>query len=334
MSYQFASPWFLLLLLLIPGLALLPLISARRRHPAALRYADVTLAQTAVSSWRITFLPVLVWLRWLILALLIVALARPQRVTGQQVIHGEGVDITLALDISGSMAALDFQPQNRLQAAKQVITEFVQKRSFDRIGLVVFARDAFTQSPLTVDHKVLDRLLGDIELGYDLGLEDGTAIGMGLANAANMLKDSDAKSKVVILLTDGVNNAGQIDPLTAAQAAKALGIKVYTIGVGRQGQVPVPQKGIFGTQIVYQESELDEETLTQIAQMTDGRFYRAADANELRQIYDEIDQLEKSQVEIRVFHQYDELARWLLLPALILILVELLLRQTVFRQIP
>ncbi|MCA9959720.1 MAG: VWA domain-containing protein [Anaerolineales bacterium] len=331
MSYQFAAPWFLLLLLLIPALALL---AARRPHPPALRYADVTLAQTAVSSWRITLRPVLAALRWLALALLIVALARPQRVTAQQVVRGEGVDIALALDISGSMAALDFQPENRLEAAKRVITEFVQKRPFDRIGLVVFARDAFTQSPLTVDHNVLDRLLADIQLGYDLGLDDGTAIGMGLANAANMLKDSDAVSKVVILLTDGVNNSGQIDPLTAAQAAQVLGIKVYAIGVGREGQVPVPQQGLFGTQIVYQESELDEETLMQIATMTNGRFYRAADANELRQIYDEIDQLEKSQVEIRVFHQYDELARWLLLPALFLLLVELVLRQTIFRQIP
>ncbi|MBE2197305.1 MAG: VWA domain-containing protein [Anaerolinea sp.] len=330
MSYQFASPWLLLLLLLIPGLALL----AARRRPAALRYADVGLAQTAVTSWRITLRPMLMGLRWLALALLIVGLARPQRVTGQQVVRGEGVDIALALDISGSMAALDFQPENRLEAAKRVIAEFVAKRPYDRIGLVVFARDAFAQSPLTVDHNVLARLLADIQLGYDLGLEDGTAIGMGLANAANMLKDSAAVSKVIILLTDGVNNAGQIDPLTAAQAAQALGIKVYTIGVGREGQVPVPQQGIFGVQIVYQESELDEEVLMQIAAMTDGRFYRAADANELRQIYDEIDQLEKSQVEIRVFYQYEELARWPLTAALLLLLLEMLLQQTVFRKFP
>ncbi len=232
------------------------------------------------------------------------------------------------------MAALDFQPENRLEAAKRVIAEFVAKRPYDRIGLVVFARDAFAQSPLTVDHNVLARLLADIQLGYDLGLEDGTAIGMGLANAANMLKDSATVSKVIILLTDGVNNAGQIDPLTAAQAAQALGIKVYTIGVGREGQVPVPQQGIFGVQIVYQESELDEEVLMQIATMTDGRFYRAADANELRQIYDEIDQLEKSQVEIRVFYQYEELARWPLTAALLLLLLEMLLQQTVFRKFP
>ena len=333
MSFQFASPWFLTLLLLIPILAITPLWGKGRR-PSSLRYADVSLTLASAGSWRVGLRSGLPVLRWLVLALLIVGLARPQGVTGQRVVRGEGVDIALALDISGSMGALDFEPQNRLEAAKAVIEDFVEARPYDRIGLVVFARDAFSQSPLTLDHNVFTRLLKEIELSYDLGLDDGTSIGMGLANGANMLKDSPAESKVIILLTDGVNNSGQIDPLTAAEAARALGIRVYTIGVGVQGQVPVPQQGPLGEQIVYQENTLDEETLMQIAEMSDGRFFRAADADDLRQIYEEINQLEKSEVEIRVFNQYEELALWVLLPGLFLMLSEMILRQTMLRRIP
>lgn len=332
MTFQFASPWFLWLLLLVPLVAARPLWGGER--PAGLRYGAVNLVTANSRSWRLALRPFLPPLRWLALCLLIVALARPQNVEGRQIIRGEGVDIALALDISGSMASLDFEPQNRLEAAKQVIEDFIQERPYDRIGLVVFAREAFTQSPLTVDHAVLTRLLGDIQLGHELGLDDGTAIGLGLANAANMLKDSAAASKVVILLTDGVNNAGQIDPITAAEAARALGIRVYTIGAGRPGQVPIPQPGLFGTQIVYQESVIDEAALQRIAELTGGRFFRAEDTDGLRQIYDEINQLEKSEVEIRVYNQYQELAGWLLLPALALLLVEMVLRQTVFRKLP
>lgn len=331
MSFRFASPAFLLLLALIPLLAAL----RWRRPPATMRYADVSLVKgVAARSWRLALRPILPGLRWLALALVIVALARPQLVNAQQVIKGQGVDIALALDISGSMASLDFEPKNRLEAAKQVIEEFVAERPYDRIGLVLFASEAFSQSPLTIDHAVLGRLLGQVDLAPELGIDDGTAIGMGLANAANMLKESAAKSKVVILLTDGVNNTGQVDPQTAAEAAKTLGIKVYTIGMGRPGQVPMPQKTIFGEQVVMVESELDEETLQQIAETTGGRFYRATDTEGLRQIYEEINSLEKSEVEIRTFHQYEELAGWLLWPALALLLVEAALRQTVFRSIP
>jgi Ca-activated chloride channel family protein len=211
----------------------------------------------------------------------------------------------------------------------------VQKRPYDQIGLVVFASNAFSQSPPTTDHNVLLRLLDRTKLSTDLGIDDGTAIGMGLANAGNMLKDSDAKSKVIILLTDGVNNAGEIDPLTAAQAAEALGIKVYTIGMGRPGQVPVPVVDLFGReQIVYQESTLDEATLQEIADATGGRYFRAEDTATLKQIYDEIDSLEKSQVEVEHFTRYQELMGWLVLPALGLVVGEMALRKTVFRKLP
>jgi Ca-activated chloride channel family protein len=335
MIFRFESPWFLSLLLLLPVLAIWPLLVKRWSRPATLRYADVKLAVTSGRSWRIALRPILHWVRIVALALIILAVARPQTGQAREIVKGKGVDIALALDISGSMASLDFEPQNRLEAAKHVISDFVQKRPYDQIGLVVFASDAFSQSPPTTDHNVLLRLLDRTELATDLGIDDGTAIGMGLANDGNMLKDSDAKSRVIILLTDGVNNAGEIDPLTAAEAAEALGIRVYTIGMGRPGQVPVPVVDVFGReQIVYQESLLDEVTLQEIASITGGQYYRAEDTAGLRQIYDEIDSLEKSQVEVERFTRFQELMGWLLIPALGLVVSEMVLRKTVFRKLP
>jgi Ca-activated chloride channel family protein len=279
--------------------------------------------------------PLLTVLRVLAMALIIVAIARPQTGQARDIVRGEGVDIALALDISGSMASLDFEPANRLQAAKAVVSDFVQKRPYDQIGLAVFASDAFSQSPPTTDHQVLQRLLDRIELSTELGIDDGTAIGMGLANAGNMLRDSDAESKVVILLTDGVNNSGEIDPLTAAQAAEALGIKVYTIGMGRPGQVPVPSTDLFGREtVVYQESTLDEGTLQEIADITGGLYFRAEDTAGLKEIYGEIDSLEKSQVEVERYTRYRELMAWLLIPALGLVVGEKALRKTYFRKLP
>ncbi len=334
MTFRFASPWLLLLLGIVFLPAAWPKLFKRQARPATLRYADTSLVVGATRSWRIFARKLLSPVRWLAMALIVVAVARPQAGQTQQIIKGEGVDIALALDISGSMASLDFEPQNRLAAAKQVIAEFVAERPYDRIGLVVFARNAFNQSPPTVDHAVLLRLLDEVKLSTELGLKDGTAIGLGLANAANMLKDSTAKSKVIILLTDGVNNAGQIDPLTAAEVAKTLGIKIYTIGAAKPGQVPVPQPGFFGPTIVYRESELDEDILKQIAQKTGGQYFRAKDTAGLEQIYAEINTLEKSQVEIRSYSRYRELAWAALLPALILLLAELALRKTALRTIP
>jgi Ca-activated chloride channel family protein len=273
-------------------------------------------------------------LRLLTIALAVIALARPQIVSARETITGEGVEIALALDISGSMASLDFQPKNRLEAAKQVIGDFIAERPYDKIGLVIFASEAFSQSPLTLDHNMVSRSLDQAELATELEIDDGTAIGLGIANAANMLVNSDAESKVIVLLTDGVNNAGQIDPLTAAEAAKVLGIKVYTIGAARPGQVPVPVQGLFGDQIVYQESALDEETLRQVADITGGQYFRAEDTAGLMAIYDEINSLEKSQVEIQVYNQYYELFGWLLVPALIIFVLELALRNTTLRKVP
>ena len=273
--------------------------------------------------------------RLLAISLMIVGLARPQLAQAKEQIHGEGVDMIIAQDISGSMASLDFQPQNRLEAAKAVINDFISRRAYDRIGLVVFAQEAFNQSPLTTDHAVLERLLKQVQLASDLQLEDGTAIGHGLANAANMLKDSKAKSRVVILLTDGANNAGEISPEMAADAAGALGIKVYTIGMGRTGEVPVPVDSPFGGQeIVYAESDLDEALLQKIAESTGGQYFRATDTTELQSIYARIDELEKSQIEITRYSEEIELMGWVLVPALILVLAEQFLSRTLFRRIP
>lgn len=334
-NFRFAHPWLLALLLLIPLIAVLTRRVQAISRPATMRYADVSLVKEAARSWRVRARPLLKLLRWLGLALLVVGVARPQLGETRQVIRGDGVDIALALDISGSMASLDFQPDNRLVAAKAVINEFIAEREFDRIGLVVFAQEAFAQSPLTIDHDVLSRLLGNVELAPELGLQDGTAIGLGVATAANMLKNSGSDSKLIIILTDGVNNSGSIDPFTAASAAKALGIKIYAIGVGTQGEVPFPSRNIFGDEVItYQESIIDEEVLRQISAETGGQYYRATDTAALRAIYDEINLLEKTEVEINTFSRYDELAAWVLLPGIILILLEMFLRQTVLRKIP
>jgi len=336
MTYRLASPWFLLLLLVLPILASISLTAWKRYKPASLRYADIRLVniQKGTMSWRVLARRALPILRILALTLLILALARPQIVNAHQIIKGEGVDISLAIDISGSMASLDFEPNNRLEAAKQVIEDFITQRPYDRIGMSVFASEAFFQSPLTVDHGVLSQLLSRLDLATQLGIDDGTAIGLGVANATNMLKDSNGKSRIVILLTDGVNNAGQIDPLTAAEAAKALGIKVYTIGMGRPGQVPIPQQGLFGEQVVMAESQVDEATLQQIADITGGKFFRAYNTDELAQVYDEINLLEKSEIEIQTFNRYQELAGLLIVPGMVILLVELILRKTILRQIP
>ena len=329
MNFQFATPWLLSLIIIIPLLATRYFLLKGGTLPATIKYTKTNLMRGLPTSWRARLRPLMFGLRLIAITLVILALARPQFVQGRETISGEGVEIALALDISGSMASLDFEPNNRLEAAKQVIGDFAAERQYDKLGLVVFASEAFSQSPLTLDHNMLNRSLDQVELATDLGIDDGTAIGLGLANAANMLANSEAESKVVILLTDGVNNSGQIDPLSAAEAAKALGIKVYTIGAARPGQVPVPVNG--GNQIVYQESAIDEETLMQVAEITGGMYFRAEDTSGLREIYDEINTMEKSQVEVQVFNHYTELAAIFLVPALIIFLVEIVLRKTIFR---
>ena len=333
MSIGFATPWLLLGLLAVPLLAFVPRWVWGRSAPASLRFSDTT-TTAAPASLRARLMPGLNVLRLLALALVVVAAARPQTSEATELISGEGVDIALALDISGSMASLDFQPNNRLHAAKEVIGDFIEDRGYDRIGLVVFANDAFVSSPPTIDHEALQGRLDEVQLAKELRVRDGTAIGLGLATAANMLKDSTAESRVVILLTDGANNAGQIDPFTAAVAVEALGIKVYAIGAGQPGLVPFRVPGLYGERVVYSESDLDEETLRRIADLTGGKYFRATDTEGLRQVYEEIDALEKSQVEVQVFTRYQELAAWVLIPAVLLLLLETALGSTVLRRAP
>ena len=323
-DFGFQSPWLLFLLLAVPLLAVVPRMWRRRMGPLAMKYADTGLVSTGGRSLRLRLMPWVSALRFIALALVIVAAARPQLADAREVIRGEGVDIAIALDISGSMGETDFNP-HRLGAAKQIISEFITERQYDRIGLVVFSQEAFIQSPPTLDHDVLLRLLSDVHLADQLGIEDGTAIGSGLATAANMLKDSDSESRLVTLLTDGVNNSGQLDPITVATAAETLDIKLYTIGVGTIQPVGAGAP---------EENPLDEETLQEIADITGAKYYRATDAEGLRDIYAEINALEKSEVEVLIFTRYREVLAWFLVPALLLILMEVLLSRTVFRRIP
>ena len=334
MSIHFATPWVLALLPVVLAIALLLRLSRNRSRPAGLRYPDNSLTRVTPPTLKLMLRPLLPALRWLAIALVIVAAARPQSGEAHEIVKGEGVDIALALDMSGSMSALDFEPDNRLAAAKAVISDFIAERKYDRVGLVVFASEAFIHSPPTIDHRVLSFLLDDVELAAELGIQDGTAIGLGLGAAANMLKDSDSKSRVIVLLTDGVNNRGAIDPLTAALAAKTLGIKVYTIGMGRPEGALTTRRGVIGDRLIFRQFELDEDTLREIAATTGGRYFRATDTQGLREIYDEINTLEKSEVEVRLITRYRELAVWFLVPVPLLLLLGLVAGATYFRRVP
>ena len=267
----------------------------------------------------------------LAVALLSVALARPQSAEHNSNSTTEGIDIVLSLDVSGSMLARDFTP-DRLGAAKEVASNFIVDRPNDRIGLVVFAGESFTQCPLTTDKRSLLNLLGGVRSGM---IDDGTAIGNGLATAVNRLRESSAKSKVVILLTDGVNNSGQIAPLTAAEIAKSYGIRVYTVGVGTMGMAPYPAIDMWGN-LTFQpmKVEIDEKMLTEIAQMTGGQYFRATDNRKLREIYDQINDLERSRVEVENFTRYDECFAPFALLAVLLAVAGFLLRQTWLRRLP
>jgi Ca-activated chloride channel homolog len=269
-------------------------------------------------------------LRMLVLALLIICLARPQSSSRTQNVNTEGIDIMLALDISGSMLAEDLKP-NRIEAAKKVVIDFVKNRPNDRIGLVIFSGESFTQCPLTTDHAVLKNLMGSIQSGM---VADGTAIGEGYATAIARIKDSKAKSKIVILLTDGVNNAGSIHPLTAGEIAKTFGIRTYTIGVGTKGTAPYPVRTPFGIQYQEMEVQIDEAILTDIANNTGGKYFRATNNNKLQEIYKEIDKLEKTKIEVTEFRRHAEEFLPFALAAGALFLLEILLRYTLLKRIP
>jgi Ca-activated chloride channel family protein len=257
-------------------------------------------------------------------------MARPQSTDNLREVTTEGIDIMVSLDISGSMQAMDFKP-NRLEAAKDVAIEFISGRQNDKMGLVVFAAESFTQCPLTIDHATLINLIQDVNFGM---LTDGTAIGMGLSTAVSRIKDSNAKSKVIILLTDGVNNRGEIHPLTAAELAKTFGIRVYTIGVGSHGTAPVPVNTVFGQQVQQMEVKIDEEMLREIADMTGGKYFRATNKNKLKEIYEEIDQMEKTKIEVKEYTKRSEEFILFALLALAFLLTEIVLRNTVLRNLP
>ncbi len=330
MIHRFEDPWLLLLLGLLPLLGWWHMARAQRRH-GSLIHSDVAALARAAGGERLWLKHLSAILRGLALVCLIVALARPQTgVTGENVI-AEGIDIMLALDLSSSMLAEDLTP-NRLDAVREVAAEFAAGRTNDRIGLVIFAGKAFTQAPLTLDHSVIDELLAELEVGL---IEDGTAVGMGLATAVKRLQASEATSKVVILLTDGRNNRGEIDPVTAAQAAQALGVRVYTIGAGARGvaRIPVPDR-FGGRRYVTTRVDVDEDVLRTTAETTGGRYYRATDRESLEAIYEEIDRLETTEIQVENFTSYGERFAIPLVAGLLVLLLEVVLGRTWLRTLP
>jgi Ca-activated chloride channel family protein len=306
----------------------------RKKTEPTIRMADTFALQRAQRTWRVRLLPLQAVLRVVAFTLLVLAMARPQTHNSWEEETVEGIDIMLAMDVSSSMLSEDIHP-NRIEAAMKVAAEFISDRTSDNIGLTVFAGEAFTQCPMTIDHSSLLSLLQHAGDYVGSGaIIDMTAIGMGLTNAVSRLKDSKAKSKVVILLTDGSNNYGEISPLTAADMARQLGIRIYTIGVGADGSSLRPVTVGGTTQQLLLPNDIDEETLSKIAKTTNGRYYRAASAEELRQIYSDIDQLEKSKLDVQRYSKARDVYQYLIMGAIVALLLELLLRITIFRRIP
>ncbi len=331
MSFEIGSPNYLYLLLLIPLLVWFRYFRRRKNH-APLVYSDTNLIRQVKFRGKIWPRYISPILKVLALALIILALARPRFARTFEEVRTQGIDIILTLDISGSMQAEDFKPQNRLYVAKEVIKQFVQERTEDRLGLVVFAAQAFTQCPLTLDHNVLVQFLDHVTFGM---VEDGTAIGTAIANSCNRLKDSQTKSKVIVLLTDGVNNTGKIDPITAADIAASLGIKIYTIGIGKPGNAPFPVDDPFlGRIYKYIPNALDEEVLREVADKTGGIYFRAETGEKLSEVYKEISSLETTEIKTKGYIQYRELFTPFVLVGLGFVLIEAVLGRTRFRKIP
>jgi Ca-activated chloride channel family protein len=327
---RFKDPIWLILLIIPVAYIYLRYVTIWLKPPS-LPYSNLEVFSGIASSWRTRLSAMLPVLKAIGLSALILAMARPQSGFGDTRETVEGVDIMLALDISSSMKAIDFEPNNRLHVAKDVIEKFIDGRESDRLGLVVFARRSFTQCPLTSDYELLKSLLKRVDFGM---VEDKTAIGLAIANAANRLRDSNAKTKIIILLTDGVNNVDDLAPIDAAKAAAALGIKIYTIGAGRPGMVEIPIDTGFGTRYVRQQSEIDEETLKEIASVSNGKFYRAKDETALKEIYDQISRLEKTKIEVFSFYRYTELFSGFLIAGLSILFGEFVLSRSWFGGIP
>lgn len=330
--FEFANPWAFALLL--PAL-LLCLYDYKKRRTLSLPFSSKTLLTKTRMTWRRLFEFVPYVLHFIGIALLIFALARPRQGNRYEETNAQGIDIVMALDTSGSMKALDLSLQgervDRLQVVKSVVREFIDKRVQDRIGMVVFGTQAYTQCPLTLDYDILKGYLDLIEIGL---VGEETAIGDALATSVKRLEDSQAKSKIVILLTDGKNTAGQISPKQAAELAQKKGIKVYTIAVGSKGKVPYPQQTVFGIQTFYVEMDIDEKALQQIAKQTGGRYFLASNTEALKEIYATIDQLEKTEIEVKRFVDYQEQFLTYLVPALAFLFLGRFLRETVFVRLP
>lgn len=328
-SLEFADSYFLILLIIIPFIVFW---RKRKFSRSALVYSDVQHIKAVKPSLRQRLKPILIWLQLVALMFLIIALARPRIKNAQSSITAEGIDIIMALDVSRSMLIEDMGNSNRLDAAKEVAEKFALGRQSDRIGLVVFAGKSFTQCPLTVDYQILIALIRQVSIGV---VEDGTAIGMGLINSVNRLRESKSKSKVIILLTDGQNNRGEIDPMTSAQIAQALNIRVYTIGAGKDGLARIPvDDPFFGKQYVTAEVKIDEETLKGIAEATGGKYFRATNQKALEDIYEQIGQLEKTKIDVKTYFRYEDLYPFLLIPALFLLFLHFALSRTIFFELP
>ena len=324
---RLGNPISFILIFLIP----LTFIFLRKRKNAGILFSDTRSVRQNRNTFRISIFRSLSYIHWGIVVLIIIALARPQSTQSIEKIVSEGIDILLVLDISASMSAEDFEPENRLQAAKSVIRSFLKDRQNDRIGLVVFSGKSIVLCPLTTDYLMLAKLIREVEVGI---IEDGTAIGLALAHATNRLRHSTSKSRIVILLTDGENNAGEIDPITAANAAKAIGVKVYTIGVGKEEGALIPYHDpIFGKRYRPIRAYIDEESLKQIARITDGHYFCAINEHKLADIYQEINQLETTRIETTEFIRYKELASYFMLPAIILLVLKIVL-VSILRKIP
>lgn len=328
-NIHFAQAFYLYLLLLIPVIAVWYWFR-NKRNTAEIRISTIESIAKARKTFKERFRHSLFALRMLALIFLIIAMARPQSSSSRQDVNVEGIDIILTMDISGSMLAEDFRP-NRIEAAKKVAIDFINGRQNDRIGLVIFSGESFTQCPLTIDHTVLKSLFKNIKSGM---IEDGTAIGNGLATSVSRIKDSKAVSKVVILLTDGVNNRGEIDPLTAADIAKLYGIRVYTVGIGTTGLAPYPFPTPFGIQYQNIEVKIDEPLLKKISDMTGGKYFRATDNKTLVRIYNEIDRMEKSKIDVTTFRKKTEEFLPLTILAFLFLSLEIILRNTYLRSIP